>query len=179
MATDLRGLNNFKSKLQSYQKINSGIANEVLDEVIKRGEQIAQQEYAGITDVKIYHESIAGGSRVVAEKEGLAYIEFGTGRVGEKSQYPKDKLPKQTLTFESPQGKQHSTNGWEYYYPNQQTKRTVFGQEGWFHKFDDETDVTFVTGQPAQMQMYRTSQRLRQEMPGIIKNKIKGDGTNV
>ena len=29
------------------------------------------------------------------------------------------------------------------------------------------------------MQMYRTSQRLKNEMASIVKNKLKGDGTSV
>jgi hypothetical protein len=105
----------------------------------------------------------SGISRVVAEREGLAYIEFGTGRVGQQSNYPNDKLPQSGVPI---------TGNWEYYYPSEH-KITKDGEEGWM------LGSNFVKGQSAGMQMYRTSQRLRQEISSIIKNKIKGDGTSV
>lgn len=171
MATDLKGLNNFKNKLGKYGNINSKLANEVVDEVCKLGAQIAMQEYAGVEGVNVHHETSAGVGKVVAEKEGLAYIEFGTGRVGEQSKYDKDYLPQSGIPI---------TGKWEYYYDNPKTKRTSkTGEEGWYHKFEGEEKARFTKGQSAGMQMYRTSQRLRNEMANIIKNKIKGDGTSV
>jgi hypothetical protein len=177
MATDLRELNRFRNRLKNLGSTSTQFANKIVDELAKKGADIARQEYAGVEGVNVYYETTsAGSSRVVAEKEGLAYIEFGTGRVGEQSNYPKQNLPKQTLTFESPKGRQQSTSGWEYYYPNIHTKRTMFKQDGWFHKFDGDKDATFITGEKAGMQMYRTGQRLVQEGKDIIKNKMKGDG---
>ena len=64
-------------------------------------------------------------------------------------------MPTNPLTFESA-GNIHTTQGWEYYYPNSKTKRTVGGQQGWFHNKE------FVTGQPAQAQMWRTANELEQ-----------------
>lgn len=179
MIADLRGLNKFKLKLNNLSEKSVKFSNEILEEIGRIGEQIAREEYAGVEGVNIHHETSSRVSRIVAEKEGLAYIEFGTGRVGEQSNYPKESLPKQTLLFESPKGYTQRTNGWEYYYNNKNTKRTAFGVEGWYHKFHDKLDATFVVGQKAGMQMYRTQQRLKNEIPNILKNKIKGDGKNV
>ena len=160
MATDLKGLESFRNKLQRYSNINASLTNQVSEEISKRGEQIAREEYAG-RDVNVYHETLGGGvSRVVAEKEGLAYIEFGTGRVGQQSNYPNDKLPQSGVPI---------TGNWEYYYPSEH-KITKDGEEGWM------LGSNFVKGQSAGMQMYRTSQRLKNEMASIIKNKLKGDG---
>lgn len=172
MATDLKGLNNFRSKLQKFATINSNFTTEVADEIAKRGEQIAISEYAGVEGVSVHHETLGGGaSRVVAEGEQIAYIEFGTGRVGEQSKYPTEKLPKEGVPI---------TGQWEYYYPSQykRTSKTT-GDEGWYHKFEGDDKARFTKGQSAGMQMYRTSQRLKNEMADIVKNKIKGDGTNV
>lgn len=164
MATDLKGLNNFKGKLQKYANLNVGFTNQVAEEIAKRGELIAQEEYAGMSKVAVTHESMGGGvSRVVAERDGLSYIEFGTGRVGEQSNYPNDKLPKQGVPI---------TGEWDYYYDSEY-KTTKNGVEGWMW------GKSFIKGRPAGMQMYRTSQRLKHEMANIVKNKLKGDGTGV
>ena len=164
MATDLKGLENFRNKLQRYSNINASLTNQVSEEIAKRGEQIAREEYAGHSKVNVTHETMGSGmSRVVAEREGLAYIEFGTGRVGQQSNYPNEKLPQSGVPI---------TGNWEYYYPSEH-KVTKDGEEGWM------LGSNFVKGQSAGMQMYRTSQRLRNEMSNIVKNKIKGAGTNV
>lgn len=165
MATDLKGLNNFKGKLQKYANLNVGFTNQVAEEIAKRGELIAQEEYAGMSKVTVTHESMGGGaSRVVAERDGLSYIEFGTGHIGEQSNYPKNKLPQQGVPI---------TGSWDYYYLPSKHKTTKNGEEGWMW------GKTFVKGRPAGMQMYRTSQRLKNEMAVIVKKKLKGDGTGV
>lgn len=180
MATDLRGLNSFKSKLEKFGNSSKKLANEIVEELTQKGVEIATQEYAGISGVAVYSEKGAAGmSKVVAEGDGIAYIEFGTGRPGERSNYDKTLLPKEPMVFESPKGQSQTTNGWEYYYDNPRTKRTSLGQEGWYHKFEGQKKATFVTGQEAGMQMYRTRQRLINESPAIIKNKLKGDDKGV
>lgn len=171
MATDLKGLNNFRNKLKNLGGSSVKLANEIVDELAKKGADIARQEYSNVVGVNVYHETTGtGSSRVIAEKEGLAYIEFGTGRVGEKSGYDKDYLPKSGVPI---------TGKWQYYYPSQYKRTSKTGEEGWYHKFEGEEKARFVKGQSAGMQMYRTSQRLKSEMSSIIKNKLKGDDTNV
>lgn len=172
MATDLRELNRFRNRLKNLGSTSTQFANKIVDELAKKGADIARQEYAGVEGVNVYYETTgAGSSRVVAEKEGLAYIEFGTGRVGEQSKYDKDYLPQSGIPI---------TGKWEYYYDNPKTKRTSkTGEEGWYHKFEGEEKARFTKGQSAGMQMYRTGQRLVQEGKDIIKNKLEGDGTNV
>ena len=53
MATDLKGLNNFRNKLQKFSKVNSNFITEVADEIAIRGEQIAMSEYAGVEGVSL------------------------------------------------------------------------------------------------------------------------------
>lgn len=172
MDTDLKGLNSFKEKLKSYSNINAKFRNGVINAILERALQIAREEYSGLSSIDVGIEKVSTGmGRLYAKGESVAYIEFGTGLVGEASQYPKDKLPTQKLEFESPKdsGKMQQTDGWEYYYDNPDTK--IMG--GWFW------GKTFTRGRPAGMQMYRISQRLRQELPLIVRNKIKGDGAGV
>lgn len=165
MATDFKGLDNFRNKLQKYSNIKSGITNEIAREIARRGEQIAREEYAGMDKVKVSYQTLGGGiSRVIAERDGLSYIEFGTGDVGKNSNYPEQNLPKEGVPI---------TGKWDYYYLPSDSKDTVNGERGWWW------GKTFITGRPAGMQMYHTSQRLKSEMLGVAKNKIKGEGVNV
>lgn len=164
MATDLKGLNSFRDKLKKYSNIGGKFTTQMAEEIAKRGEQIATEEYSGISKVTVTHQKMGSGmSRVVAERQGLSYIEFGTGRVGEQSNYPQEKLPQSGVPI---------TGRWQYYYPSEH-KTTRDGEEGWL------LGSSFVKGISAGMQMYRTSQRLKNEMANIVKNKMKGDGTSV
>lgn len=164
MATDLKGLNNFREKLEKRKKLYSNFNSSFVKDIAKRGEQIAKEEYVGVKDVNVNHEQIDKNTgRVTVEKKGIAYIEFGTGRVGQGSGYDADYLPKSGVPI---------TGGWQYYYPSEH-KDTKDGVEGWY------AGDRFMKGIPSGQQMYRTSQRLKMEMVNIVKNKIKGDGTSV
>lgn len=163
MATNFKSLNNFQKKLEKYGNINSNFENEVVDEVCKLGVQIAMQEYAGVKGVSVRHEVGNGIGKIIAEKEGIAYIEFGTGRVGEKSGYDRRYLPQSGVPI---------TGKWQYYYDSEH-KTTKDGKEGWY------AGKNFMVGIPAGTQMYKTSRKLRYEMGKVLKNKIKGDGKSV
>lgn len=164
MATDLSGLMNFKNKLQKYSSLNTNLTNELAEQIAIRGEQIAREEYSS-DKVQVYHENLGSGrSRVVAKRDGLAYIEFGTGDIGKSSNYPEENLPKEGVPI---------TGKWEYYYEPSDSKTILNGQRGWWF------GKTFTTGRPAGMQMYKTSQRLRTQMGTIVKNKIRSKDINV
>ena len=122
--------------------------------VADKGKDIAQSRYDG--DVIVTTESLGGGkAKVIASGEKVAFYEYGYGVEGRDSAY-KGQLPTEPITFESA-GNTHTTQGWEYYYPNSKTKRTnAKGEQGWFH------NKKFVTGQSAQAQMWRTANELEQ-----------------
>ena len=147
---DLSGLKNVRDKLQRLRAITN---DDIVMAVAERGKELAQEKYSG--DVVVTTENIGNGkAKVIASSEKVAFYEFGYGVEGRDSAY-KGQLPTNPLTFESA-GNIHTTQGWEYYYPNSKTKRTVGGQQGWFHNKE------FVTGQPAQAQMWRTANELEQ-----------------
>ena len=147
---DLSGLKNVRDKLQRLKAITN---DDIAMAVAERGKDLAQSKYGG--DVVVTAESLGGGkAKVIASGEKVAFYEYGYGVEGRDSAY-KGQLPTEPITFESA-GNTHTTQGWEYYYPNSKTKRTVGGQEGWFHNKE------FVTGQPAQAQMWRTANELKQ-----------------
>ena len=134
--------------------------------IAERGKDLAQSKYGGdvvvtaekdgtYSGVSVRVKDVNGGkAKVIASGEKVAFYEYGYGIEGRDSAY-QGQLPTEPITFESA-GNTHTTQGWEYYYPNSKTKRTVGGQEGWFH------NRQFVTGQPAQAQMWRTANELEQ-----------------
>ena len=147
---DLSGLKNVRDKLQRLKAITN---DDIAMAVAERGKDLAQSKYGG--DVVVTAESLGGGkAKVIASGEKVAFYEYGYGVEGRDSAY-QGQLPTEPITFESA-GNTHTTQGWEYYYPNSKTKRTVGGQQGWFHNKE------FVTGQPAQAQMWRTANELEQ-----------------
>ena len=147
---DLSGLKNVRDKLQ---RLRATTNDDIVMAVAERGKDLAQSKYGG--DVVVTAESLGGGkAKVIASGEKVAFYEYGYGVEGRDSAY-KGQLPTEPITFESA-GNTHTTQGWEYYYPNSKTKRTVGGQQGWFHNKE------FVTGQPAQAQMWRTANELEQ-----------------
>ena len=148
---DLSGLKNVRDKLQRLKAITN---DDIAMAVAERGKDLAQSKYGG--DVVVTAESLGGGkAKVIASGEKVAFYEFGYGVEGRDSGY-QGQLPTEPITFESA-GNTHTTQGWEYYYPNSKTKRTnAKGEQGWFH------NKKFVTGQSAQAQMWRTANELEQ-----------------
>ena len=147
---DLSGLKNVRDKLQRLKAITD---DDIVMAIAERGKELAQEKYSG--DIVVTTENIGNGrAKVIASGEKVAFYEYGYGVEGRDSAY-QGQLPTEPITFESA-GNTHTTQGWEYYYPNSKTKRTVGGQQGWFHNKE------FVTGQPAQAQMWRTANELEQ-----------------
>lgn len=164
MATDLTGLKEFQRRLKKFN-IGKQFADTVADSVADRGVEIAREEYKG-ENVDVRKETLGNGeTQIVASGKGLAYMEFGTGEYA-KGTY-QGKLPTETISFESPKGKPQSTQGWEYYYPNEDTKTTIGGKHGWFLG-----NGVFTTGKVAGNQMFYTGDRLKQEIPTIVKKKF-------
>ena len=144
-------LNRFYGKLHNIRNI----AETATELIADNGEKIAKNEYAGINSVQVIKD-IDGNSAVIsANGDSVAYIEYGTGLVGQGTD--KGDLPTQTLTFESPKdsGRINTTQGWEYYYDNPRTK--VLG--GWFF---GRGYSNFTRGQVAGNQMFNTAKSLRE-----------------
>lgn len=164
MATDLKGLQNFKQKLLNLKNIDTNeIANAIADEGVKIANfeysipiyNLSTKERASIKVNKEY--AIEGKSSVVAYGDQVAFIEFGTGNYA-RGTYEGD-LPKSGVPI---------TGQWEYYYDNPETKKTIGGQHGWFLN-----NGIFVTGHSAGNQMYRTAKSLRENSAYIVKKVIR------
>ena len=163
MSISIKGLQNFKKKVASYKNFDN-VCERVAQRIADRGSEIAQSEYGERTvDIQVIQGEAEGSRKIVAKGRGLAFDEFGTGLVGQGTY--EGNLPTETIEFESPKGSPQSTQGWEYYYPNPQTK--VDG--GWY------AGKVFHRGQPAKAQMFNTSVKLKNEIKEIAKGIIKED----
>lgn len=154
--------NDLNKFLKSLSKSGKSIKpNEIADIVGDVGINIARQEYAitGITPNEIRKEINGNQVEIVAVGEHLAFMEFGTGVLGEGT-YSGD-LPEKSvkLQFESPKGIQQSTDGWVYNYRKKQNPDKV--EKDW-------------KGMPAKAQMFNSSQRLSEQLGEEIKNNLKG-----
>lgn len=144
-------LNRFYGKLYNIRNV----AETATELIADNGEKIAKSEYAGINSVQVTKDIDENSAVISASGDSVAYIEYGTGLVGQGTY--KGDLPTQTLTFESPKdsGRINTTQGWEYYYDNPQTK--VLG--GWFF---GRGYANFTRGQVAGNQMFNTAKSLRE-----------------
>lgn len=153
-----------KNELDEFYKriksIDSGkLVEKMVDALAERGKEIADNEYNGI-NVNLYIENVGKGERnLVASGKGLAYIEYGTGTVGEESNY-QGNLPTEPRIFES-RGATQTTDGWEYNYYKKQ--------------HSDKPNLKDWKGFKAQAQMFNTATQLEKEAVDICKQVIKGD----
>lgn len=156
-------LGRFLNRLEKVDKFNFDKQN-IIEAVQTIGEKTAQEEYIG-THIFVSSEVDNSSVTIRAKGEGIAYMEFGTGRIGEGTY--EGKLPTEPLTFESPKGSGdiHTTQGWEYDYDNPKTKT----MGGWFY------GNTFTMGKPAQAQMFNTAERLKEELAVEVGKKIMGE----
>lgn len=153
-------LGNFLRKLDRVESYNFD-REKIANDVAELGVKIAREEYDNSEGADVQVDAFVNNDSVdiVAQGVGLAFREFGTGRVGEGSGYPAENLPTTDVPI---------TGNWEYYYDSPH-KVTVNGKEGWFY------GKTFTEGQKAGMQMFLTSQRLQNELGEKIAQKIKGE----
>lgn len=164
-------LGKFKDRLGKQNFTN--IEDKVAEAFVKTGAKFADEEYSksGISGVQINPMPVSNGeTQLIVSKEGLAYIEFGVGEYARTTYH--GKLPSEPRTFLDSKGKPHTTDGWEYYYDNPATKRTVKGEKGWFY---GKKERIFTTGHPAGNQMYNVANKLREQKTQIVKKAIKGE----
>ena len=90
--------------------------------------------------------------------EKATYIEFGTGRVGEKSPHPNQ----QAFQFNGLSG----MNSWQYYV-HTEFKKKFMGEEGWWHQ------GKFRTGIPSQPFIFTTLHQVSEKLPKDVKKAFK------
>ena len=164
--TDLsvKGINGLIKELEGY-KVNflHEKLQELTREIAERGVEIAKANITTLDaiftgellgSIHAKEESAGAGKSVffiVTDSEHAAFVEFGTGQLGQEGPYP----------YPLPDGVE-----WNY-----NTGRTIFeispGEYGWFYYRDGQW--YFTQGMPSRPFMYETSLELIQEIPKIAK----------
>lgn len=164
--TDLsvKGINGLIKELEGYK---ANFLHEKLQEltrkIAERGVEIAKANITTLDaiftgellgSISAKEESASAGKAVfciVTDSEHAAFVEFGTGQLGQEGPYP----------YPLPDGVE-----WNY-----NTGRTIFeispGEYGWFYYRDGQW--YFTQGMPSRPFMYETSLELIQEIPKIAK----------
>lgn len=161
--TNLKGLKNFLNKVEKISSNAPDLHNIISNHLGEVGINEAKTQYSGFKKIDVFLEMSENGVSIIAEdtktKPTIAYHEYGTGKYS-SGKY-KGELPTMQLTFEV-QGKTYTTNGWEYYYPNSDTKVQNNGLKGWY--FGVEGHRVFSTGNNPQHQMYNTAKKIKEEL---------------
>lgn len=160
---DLTGINNFVSKLNKTKKsYDSKKYNNVKSKIEKMALEEIEKSYAviGLKPSKVDIDD--NNFKIVIKHQGIGFDEFGTGFYA-KGTYEGD-LPKQTLVFKSAK-KTRKTNGWEYWYSNDDTKRIRNGKFGWYiPPRQGFPKGTFHIGTVASNRFYRGCRRIRERI---------------
>lgn len=149
---DLSSLDKFQERVEKLA--NTNIKENVKHSIVNEATLILQGYYP--------HDTVSTLGKgdtflIVATGNGLWFREFGTGFVGESS-YPKDNfLPQRELSFTS-YGMDWTTDGWVYHYNPITVARLGTNY-----------------GQVAQAGLFQTSERLKQNLPSIIRDALKGE----
>ena len=139
---DLSGIKNFRERLQKLKNISN---DDIVMAVAEKGKDLAQSKYSG-ESVVVTTENLGGGkARIIASGTQVAFLEYGTGIVGESSGYG-GQLPTEPITFES-RGKERTTQGWVHNYYAK-------------YKRDKGEEFEDFVGFPSQAQMWRTANEL-------------------
>lgn len=163
-------LNRFLKKIEKVDKYSLD-KDAIFDTVINFGVETTERQYAESDlsydvdsgkGVIVFYEKGNDFVEIVATHPAIAYIEFGTGRVGEKDNYDKTKLPQEGVPI---------TGKWEYYYDSP-SKTIENGVEGWRY---GRGHNQFTEGRHAGKQLYNTSKILSRELGKEVMKTIKGE----
>lgn len=155
MKIDTSGLENFRNNLnKAYMKMRGTSEDSILSNATKIAKKEIRTAYSSKPNIKIIVEKRKYGCTIYAKDYNtrpiIAFDEFGTGFYA-KGSYP-GKLPTKRISFHSA-GQKRSTKGWQYYYPNSQTKVTHGGIKGWM------VGKLFSIGHNANATMYRACKK--------------------
>lgn len=160
----VQGLNSLKQYLLDYKQELQHKVDLLALSLAEKGVSVAQVNVARldaiftgelISSIKTEFGSSGDGVAIfyiVADSEHAAFVEFGTGQLGQEAAYP----------YPLPDGVD-----WQY-----NTGDTIFeispGQYGWFYPGDDGKWY-FTQGMPSRPFMYETSLELMEDVVGIAK----------
>lgn len=146
---DLREFEHYIKTLEVYAQ---GLKDfrKAITELAKKARAFAEKKYSehGHSSITVEFEPNGNIATIYAKGDAVAFFEFGTGEYA-----------KGTYQGNLPQSGVPLTGKWEYYYKSEH-KGERNGIKGWFL---DEEKIRFVKGNPAEAEMWETSQYIREQ----------------
>lgn len=169
MATDTRGLDRFISQLNKIRNKNNILLKKIVEAVAEEGERYLSNLYSLITNTngnkppRVTYSFISDNkAQIIAYGEDVAFVEFGTGQVGDgtyKGETPKENVP--------------ITGAWKYAYISPSKKINQQGEIYWTYYDDFFSRFRSSKGNVAGNQIYETAKYLREQIPSIVKKVIR------
>lgn len=160
---DLSGLEHYMKAVEKYGQMLKDFRKAMI-ELCEKASQFARDKYAehghNPPSVTVDFEPHGTRATIYAKGNAVAFFEFGTGEYA-----------KGTYQGELPQSGVPLTGNWEYYYKSEH-KGEKNGIKGWFL---DEERTLFVKGNPAEAEMWETSQYIREQAHLIFRQYFQNE----
>ena len=149
-------LNDLKTTINSMEKsLPEKLARVGLSEAQQASITIGASGVDGNTLGSYFVSTTSNGAELVNQGADVAYIEYGTGMMGQQSSHP-----------------DAGKVGWQYYVPTKY-KRTVGGMKGWFYKNKLTGKLTFTQGIVGTKAMYKAALAMRKNVINCSKEILK------
>ena len=155
---DLSGLEHYMKAVETYGKLLADF-RKAMTELCEKAEDFARGKYAehGHSSINVEYENHGTRATIYAKGNAVAFFEFGTGEYA-----------KGTYQGNLPQSGVPETEEWVYYYASpHKTERN--GEKGW------KWGHAFVKGNPAEAEMWETSQYIREQAHLIIQKYFQSE----
>lgn len=155
---DLSGLEHYMKAVETYGKLLADF-RKAMKELCEKAEDFARGKYAehGHSSINVEYENHGTRATIYAKGNAVAFFEFGTGEYA-----------KGTYQGNLPQSGVPETEEWVYYYASPH-KAERNGEKVW------KWGHAFVKGNPAEAEMWETSQYIREKAHLIIQKYFQSE----
>ena len=159
---DLSGLEHYMKVVERYGQLLKDFRMAMM-ELCERASEFAKAKYGehGHSSITVEYENHGTTATIYAKGNAVAFFEFGTGEYA-KGTY-QGNLPSSGVPI---------TGNWEYYYKSEH-KTDKNGIKGW------TWGSNFVKGNPAEAEMWETSQFIRQQAHIIIQKYFQSESGGI
>lgn len=214
MAINTSGLDRFISKLKKVQNLDNTVCNRIVNDVSDIGADMLRSKYSMLNADDVSHNPIpnvytqqeANTAQIVAQGQGVAYIEFGTGTIGQNtvdselnakktqlglSPYNSGSKIRDKIPIWQAKGKYKFVRGWlkpDYALTNNETARYEKWLSGLNLLSADKNGTAFIKraykythgtqGIPAGQQIFNTARELQKIIPTIASQEISKELNN-
>lgn len=157
---DLSEFKRYMARIHRYETLLKYFSG-AMEEICKEAKAFAESKYAehGHSSITVGYTNNGKTATIYSHGNAVAFFEFGTGEYA-----------KGTYQGDLPQSGVYPTGNWEYYYDSEHKTVNEHGVKGWFWK-----KGVFVKGNPAEAEMWETSQFIAQRARIILQKYFKNE----